>query len=232
MHDAPQATGGGDIGLVAARHVLALEQEHVGAAGEQPLDAHVEPVQHRARPVIVAAAMGRVGADHRAAADGGEAGIDAALGSVPVQDVGADGLGPAGDGPQDREVGEVRVAPHRQARHAEAEARRELGEGPLGALAPGRRIANDPDLMPGRGLEPREVDDVPEQPPDRRAEDVQDAVGRGGLGRIGDWGDHGSDSSRRSAGLEARSASVVEALRRRGGGRAGALNQPGGLGRA
>ena len=52
--------------------------------------------------------------------------------------------------------------------------RRERREASPRRRAAGRRVGNDADAMAARGLGARQIDDVAEQPADRRAQDVQD----------------------------------------------------------
>ncbi|MDF3062103.1 MAG: hypothetical protein K0S06_2212 [Microvirga sp.] len=121
--------------------------------------------------------MGRVGADRRAVEPRGErrARIGAPLRAVGVQHVRLQGAVDAGEAQERGGVERVRVAAHRNAGDAELETRPKLGERLGGTLAAGRGIAEDADLQPARDLRPRHVDDVAEEPADRRAEDVQDA---------------------------------------------------------
>ena len=65
-------------------------------------------------------------------------------------------------------------AAHRHAGEAEREVRGEGRERRIGALAAGRGIGHDADLVAARGLAAREIDHVAEQPADRGAQDVQD----------------------------------------------------------
>ena len=175
---------------MAPGDVLALEQEHVGAARQDSLGAHVEPVQRGAGLVVVAAAVRRVGADHGlAAAQRREAGVDAALGAVPVQHVRGDRTGAARHRVQGCEIGHVGVSPHWHPGHAQRQAGSEVGERLRSPLAAGRGVADDPDAVPRRRLEPGEVHHVPEQAADGGTEYVQDAAGRG-VGRAGGH-DHG-----------------------------------------
>ena len=100
----------------------------------------------------------------------------------------ADRLGMARDGTQGEEVGGVRIASHRQSGDAQRETWREVGQGPGGALATGGGIADESDLMPGRGLNASEIEHMPEEAADRRAEHVQDALhGRAAHSGVQDW---------------------------------------------
>lgn len=177
MDDAGDAAGIARIIEMAAGHVFALEQEHVRAQSEPALDAHVEAVAQGAGLVVVAAAMGRVGPDRGQAPHQGEAGIDAALGAVAVEHVGAHRRGAAGDRPQGQEVGGVGIPPHRNSGDAQRQARSEFGQGLVGAVAPGAGVADEADPVPSRRLEAGEIDHVAEQAANGRAEDVQDALG-------------------------------------------------------
>ncbi len=164
----------------ARADVSALEQEDVGALGEDRLGGHVEAVHDGAGLVVEAAAVGRVGAD-RAAVEAGrerQPSIGAALRAVAVEDVRRQAAIGAVEGIERRGVERVRVAPHRHAGDAEREPRPELVEGLGGALAAGRGIAEDADVEAARDLRPGDVDDMAEQAADRGPEDVQDAKRR------------------------------------------------------
>jgi hypothetical protein len=69
----------------------------------------------------------------------------------------------------------MRVAPHRDARDAERQPGTQLLQSLRGARAARRGIAEDADVEAARDLGPGDVDDVPEEPADGSAEDVQDA---------------------------------------------------------
>ena len=88
------------------------------------------------------------------------------------------GAAKAGEGGESRKVEGMRVAPHRNTGDAEREPWPELDESLGGALAAGRRIAEDADVEAARDLRPGDVDDMAEQAADRRPEDVQDAKRR------------------------------------------------------
>ena len=60
--DAAQTRRRADFGVETPLDEAALEQKGVGQRGEQPLDRHVEAMGGRARLVIEAAAVRRIGA--------------------------------------------------------------------------------------------------------------------------------------------------------------------------
>ena len=122
-----------------------------------------------------AAAVRRVDADRLARTD--EACISAALGAVAVQHIrvrimcALRHMAPCGH------VAPADMAAHRDAAQAQREVRGERRERRIGAFAAGRGIGHDTDRVPARGLRARQVEDVPEQPADRRPQDVQDLEG-------------------------------------------------------
>ena len=73
------------------------------------------------------------------------------------------------------DVGKPRIAGDRPAVEAERQPGRERGEGRLRRVAADRGIAEEPDRVPAGELGFGEVEDVAEQPAERRAEHVQDA---------------------------------------------------------
>ncbi len=154
---------------------LALEQEHVGRSGEQPLDTHVNAMQGAARPVIVAAAMGRIGPDRAGTRHRAEAREHAALGTMAMENRSAGRPYAFAHAEQDGQVGRMRVPLHRKADAAEREMGREVCESPSGTLAAGIGVANDADLMTRRRLDPNEVEHMPEQAAHGCPKDVEDA---------------------------------------------------------
>jgi hypothetical protein len=95
---------------------------------------------------------------------------------VAVQDVRAQGAVSARERPHHGRVAEVGIASHRHPGDAESEQRPELGKHLVGPLAAGRRIAEQPDVVPALGLRAGHIEHVPKQAAERSPEDVQDAV--------------------------------------------------------
>lgn len=72
----------------------------------------------------------------------------------------------------------MREPPHRDAVEAEPELRPELRQRFVGPLAAGGRVAEDADLVTACDLPASDVENMAEQPSERRPEDVQDPQGR------------------------------------------------------
>ena len=72
----------------------------------------------------------------------------------------------------------MRIAPHRHAREAKRELRRQFPENLVGARAAGAAIGDQADAVAARGLFAGQIDHMAEQAADRRAKDVQDVQWR------------------------------------------------------
>ena len=117
-----------------------------------------------------AAAMGGVDR-RRGEATAGQAGVQAALGTVAVNDVGPEPRRHAGNVP-----GGCEVADPGQSRHGDRMDAEPAPAGECIARRQGRhRVAHHADIVARRGLAARQVADVPEQATDRCAQDMDDA---------------------------------------------------------
>ena len=98
----------------------------------------------------------------------------AGLGAVAVQHVRLQLADQPGKMRPHHHVDRHRLAPDREAVHAELEARRDRGKGCFRTLAPGQAVGDDPDMMAAIRLAVGEVEDMAKNPADRGAGGVQD----------------------------------------------------------
>jgi len=88
---------------------------------------------------------------------------------VAVHDVGIAVNGAAHDMGEREEIAGIGVAPHRHARQAERERRRERAQDFIGLRAAGARVGDDADAVAAPDLLVRQIEHVTEQAADRRA---------------------------------------------------------------
>jgi hypothetical protein len=111
--------------------------------------------------------------------------IRAALGAMAMQDVEIERACDFRNRTDGGDIAKARLAAHRNERKAQLELGRNRGEASLRQAIGRIAIRDDADEVPTLRLLKREIVDMPEQPADRRAHDVEDAKGRLGRTRIG-----------------------------------------------
>ncbi len=133
--DARGHPAGADAPVVNAADEVALEDQAVGVAGEEPFDRRVDEALRRGERVMQAAAVRRVEGCHVAAVGAqiasGEAGVGAALGAVPMQHVGTQAARGIADGAAGRQIARAGEASHRKTGDAELQMLRRLARGAL-----------------------------------------------------------------------------------------------------
>ena len=114
--DAGGHPAGADAAVVNAADEVALEDQAVGVAGEEPFDRRVDEALRRGERVMQAAAVRRVEGCHVAAVGTqiacGEAGVGAALGAVPMQHVGTQAARGIADGAAGRQIARAGETSH------------------------------------------------------------------------------------------------------------------------
>jgi hypothetical protein len=108
-----------------------------------------------------AAAMRGVDAD-RIRGDRGQPSVSGAFCAVTVHHIRRQARDLGCDRSHRRDVAKTGIAAHRNARGTKGQMGSKFGKNAIRALSSGQAVGDEPDLMPLRGLTPREIDDVTE----------------------------------------------------------------------
>jgi hypothetical protein len=171
-HDAGEPAGQVDMRRALAPHMVALEQEQLGASRQRLLDAHIKPAARAARRIIEAAAVRGIGADGPIAAR--EPREKPALRAMPVHDVGASLPEMPREGEKGGQVGGMRVAMDRRRGHAEARPSGNTTDRLARPLAVAVGVEEQADGMAARGLFAGQIDHMAKQPAEGGAKDMDD----------------------------------------------------------